>query len=101
MTACTITLTDPEPCALTVRVTAGLAWTSPTMTRADASPWPSGLRLVFAGGQEWTASVNGGSATIAATAEQVAAIPSGVAVTLRDDTTVYGTGRIHVRRMPV
>lgn len=49
MAECRIELHAAEPCALAVRLIAGMPWTSPAMTRADASAWPAGLRLVFAG----------------------------------------------------
>lgn len=103
MAECRIELHAAEPCALSVRLIAGMPWTSPAMTRADASAWPAGLRLVFAGGVEWAATLDGpgATATISATALEVDAVPSGSAVTLRDDTTVYATGRVQVRRMPL
>lgn len=101
MAECRIELHAAEPCALSVSVVAGMPWTSPTMTRADESPWPSGLRLVFAGGMEWPASIDGSVATISATAEQVGQIAPGSQVSLRDDETLYASGRVRVRRVPL
>lgn len=103
MTTCVIDLGGDDPCRLTMRVIAGLAWESPAMTRSDASAWPSGLRLVFSDDTEWAATVDGTgtSATFTATAEQVAARTNRELVTLRDDAGVYATGQVHVRRMPL
>ena len=101
--SCVIDLGGESPCALHVRLIAGMPWTSPAMTRADASPWPAGLRLVFADEAQWPATLSGDSltATIAATDVQVSAVANGSAVTLRDDATVYGTGRVQVRTIPL
>lgn len=103
MARCVIDLGGEEPCHLTVRLIAGMPWTSPSMSRTDASPWPAGLRLVFADETEWPASLDGPgtAATITADAADVSAVVNGSAVTLRDDDTIYGTGRVQVRRMPL
>ena len=103
MSQCVIDLGGESPCALHVRLIAGMPWTSPAMTRGDSSPWPSGLRLVFADETEWPATLSGDSltATIAATDAQVSAVTNVSAVTLRDDATVYGTGHVQVRAIPL
>ena len=101
--ACVIDLGTDAPCDLRVRVIDGLAWTSQPMTRSDESAWHASLRLVFEDDTTWPATLTdaGLTATIHATGVQVSAVEPRARVTLRDDTRVYGTGRVSVLRMPL